>query len=139
MICIVCGEKGSGKTKKMIELANEAIKMVKGQIVFVDLKNKYIYNLRRNIRFVNSNEFSIRGKERFFGFINGLIAQNYDIDEIYVDNFFDITNSNMYDLELIFNDLKKIGERYQVNFIFSLNCSKQDIPKFAKDCKIIYT
>lgn len=139
MICIVCGEKGSGKTKKMIELANEAIKVAKGQIVFVDVKSKYIYNLHRDIRFVNISEFSIRGKERFFGFINGLIAENYDIDEIYVDNFFDITNSDMHDLELIFNDLKKIGEEYQVNFIFSTNCNKQDIPEFVKDFKIIHT
>lgn len=130
MIRIVCGKKGSGKTKKMIELANEAIKTAKGEIVFIDVKQRSAFNLHRNIRFVNVNEFSIKGWDKFLGFINGLIAENYDINEIYVDNLLDITNANTYDLELAFKDLKKIGEKYQVHFVFSTNCDENYLPDF---------
>lgn len=130
MISIVCGKKGSGKTKKMIELANEAVKTAKGEIVFVDVKQRSAFNLHRDIRFVNVNEFSIRGRDKFWGFMNGLIAENYDINEIYVDNLLDITNTNIYDLELAFKDLEKIGEKYQVHFVFSTNCDENHLPDF---------
>ncbi len=132
MISIVCGKKGSGKTKKMIELANEAVKTAKGEIVFVDVKQRSAFNLHRDIRFVNVNEFSIRGRDKFLGFMNGLIAENYDIDEIYVDNLLDITNTNIYDLELAFKDLEKIGEKYQVHFVFSTNCDGNHLPDFIE-------
>lgn len=139
MISIVCGKKGSGKTKKLLEMANNSVVTAKGEIVFVDLKEKSIYDLNRNIRFINVKEFSINNSESFFGFVNGLIAENYDIDEIYVDNLLNIINTDLHDLELFLNNLKKIGEKFQVNFIFCANCDEDEIPAFINDYVVALT
>ena len=137
MISIVCGKKGSGKTKKLLEMANNSIVTAKGEIVFVDLKTKYIRELDRNIRFINVKEFSVNSLERFFGFLNGLIAGNYDIDEIYVDNLLNIININLHDLETFLNNLKKIGEMFQVNFIFATNLEEEEVPVFMNDYNVV--
>lgn len=133
MISVICGRKGSGKTKKMLELANNAVLTAKGEIVFLDLKDKTVFDLHRNIRFVNVKEFSINNRDKFYGFINGLIAGNYDIDEIYVDNLLNIINMDIYDLEFFLNDLKEIGEKFQVHFVFSANCEENEVPTFIED------
>ena len=139
MIGVICGEKGSGKTKKMLELANNAMLTSKGEIVFLDVKDKTAFDLHRNIRFVNVKEFFVNSREKFYGFINGLIAGNYDIDEIYVDNLLNIIKTDIYDLEFFLNDLKEISEKYQVNFIFSANCEKNEIPTHIENYVIALT
>jgi energy-coupling factor transporter ATP-binding protein EcfA2 len=139
MISIVCGKKGSGKTKKLLEMANNSVVTAKGEIVFVDLKEKSIYDLNRNIRFINVKEFSINNSDSFYGFVNGLIAENYDIDEIYVDNLLNIINTNLHDLELFLNNLRKIGEKFQVNFVLSANCEEDEVPSFINDYIVALT
>jgi hypothetical protein len=139
MISVICGEKGSGKTKKMLELANSAMLTAKGEIVFLDVREKTVFDLHRNIRFVNVKEFSVNSRERLYGFINGLIAGNYDIDEIYVDNLLSIVRTDINNLETFLNDLKEIGEKYQVHFIFSANCEKNEMPDFIENHVIALT
>ncbi|SJZ42608.1 ATP-binding protein [Garciella nitratireducens] len=133
MISLICGENGTGKTKKIIEFANNALKTSKGQIVFIDIRGNSFSNLNREIRFINVKEFSVKGREKFLGFIKGLVAENYDIDKIYVDNLLDITNSTIYDLELIFQDLKEIEDKYQVHFVFSINCNREYLRDFIEE------
>ena len=36
MIQVILGDKGSGKTKRLIDLANDALKQEHGNIIFVD-------------------------------------------------------------------------------------------------------
>ncbi|RBP41582.1 hypothetical protein [Garciella nitratireducens] len=133
MISLICRENGTGKTKKIIEFANNALKTSKGQIVFIDIRGNSFSNLNREIRFINVKEFSVKGREKFLGFIKGLVAENYDIDKIYVDNLLDITNSTIYDLELIFQDLKEIEDKYQVHFVFSINCNREYLRDFIEE------
>lgn len=137
MISIVCGKKGSGKTRKLLEMANNSVETAKGEIVFIDLKIKYTQELDRNIRLINVKEFSINNSENFLGFLNGLIAGNYDIDEVYVDNALKIMDINLQDLEPFFDNLKEIGEKFQVNFIFAANCEEDIVPHFMNAYTII--
>ena len=138
MISFVFGKKGSGKTRKLLELSNKSILTTKGEIVFIDLKEKSIFELSRDIRFINIKEFSVNNLDKFFGFLQGLIGGNYDIDEIYVDNLLNIVNLNLEDLELFSKSLKKIGEKFQVNFIFSINYDGEELPSFVNDYYIIF-
>lgn len=136
MIKFICGKKGSGKTKKMLELANDSIKTAKGQIVFMDKKEISVIDLHRDIRPVNAREFFIKDLKTFSGFINGLIAGNYDIEEIYVDNLLNITGVALNDLENFLDNLKLIEEKYQVNFIFSANCEEEP-PQFINNYMVV--
>ena len=78
MIQVIHGLKGSGKTKRIIDMANESIKQQKGDVVFVDDDNRYMFDLRHEVRFVNAGEYNMVGPEMLYGFLCGMLAQNFD-------------------------------------------------------------
>ena len=85
MVQILAGEKGEGKTKKLIEMANEAGKSAKGSVVFVDDDNSRMYDLHYSVRFVDTPKFIMEDPQVFRGFVCGILSQNSDIEKLYVD------------------------------------------------------
>ena len=83
MVKILAGEKGEGKTKKMIAMANEAGKTASGSIVFVDDDNSHMYDLHYSVRFVDTPEFIMQDPQVFRGFVCGILSQNSDHRERY--------------------------------------------------------
>ena len=92
MIKIIAGEKGEGKTKKLIEMANEAAKTAKGHVVFIDDDNRHMYDLHYNIRFVKTN-YKMDDQRILFGFICGILSQDSDIEQIYIDGLHNIVTN----------------------------------------------
>ena len=68
MIQVIYGKKGSGKTKRLLDMANDALKVEHGDIVFVDDDKRYMYDLRHEIRFVDASEYSVNSADMFLGF-----------------------------------------------------------------------
>ena len=58
MIQLIFGEKGSGKTKRILEIANQTAEQAKGSIVFIDEDDRYMYDLNLSIRFINATEYA---------------------------------------------------------------------------------
>lgn len=85
MVKILAGEKGEGKTKRMIDMANAAGKEAKGNIVFVDDDNSHMYDLHYSVRFVETPKFIMEDPQVFRGFVCGILSQNSDIETIYID------------------------------------------------------
>ena len=57
MVKLLIGHKGSGKTKRMIELANETVQTARGSIVFINKNSRLIYDLDYKIRVVCMEDF----------------------------------------------------------------------------------
>ena len=85
MVQILAGEKGEGKTKKLIAMANEAGKSANGSVVFVDDDNSRMYDLHYSVRFVDTPKFIMEDPQVFRGFVCGILSQNSDIEKIYID------------------------------------------------------
>ena len=85
MVSLIAGKKGSGKTKDIVKRANECQQASKGNTIFIDDDNRAMYNLHHDIRFINLGEFPISSACEFFGFVCGLISNNYDIENIFID------------------------------------------------------
>ncbi|MBQ3335416.1 MAG: hypothetical protein IJG85_07525 [Eubacteriaceae bacterium] len=133
MIEFVYGAKGSGKTKKMIEMANAEIEHAKGYILFINDRDKYRVTVNNQIRFVNSEDFDIKGEEQLYGFISGVIAGNYDVDIVYIDNLLRILNANgPEDIEGLLKRLDFIQKSQDVKFVLSLSCEEDAVPEFVK-------
>ncbi len=134
MIKLVAAHRGEGKTTKLIELANNQLKNVKGHIVFIDQNESHIYALKHEIRYINISDFPIDVSSEFFGFVCGILSRDNDIEIIYVDGLLkqahidNISNST----ELI-EKLKKITDKYEVKFVFSANCEKENLPEALKE------
>jgi hypothetical protein len=133
MVKIVFGKKGMGKTKILIEEANKQAVESKGDIVFVDDSSQLMYDLNHKVRFINVSEFPIKGAEGFFGFICGIISEDYDIDAIFIDGLTYIIKEKVETLEEFFEKLKQISEKCKVNFYMSINGDTEVVPEFLKE------
>ncbi|MGI6634313.1 MAG: ATP-binding protein [Christensenellales bacterium] len=132
MIQVIHGKKGTGKTKRIIDMANEAIKDHKGDIVFVDDDNRYMFDLRHEVRFVNAGEYGMISPEMFFGFLCGMLAQNFDVGQVYVDAFLRLVNAKPEETEWFFQQLEALGDKHNILFVLSVSCDDSEAPDFIR-------
>lgn len=135
MIKIICGAKGSGKTKQIIQLANSNAANAKGVSVFVTDTDRYVHDVVRAVRFVNVTEYNVAGEEALCGFIKGIIAGNYDIEYVYLDGIARIAGKELKDLAATFYMLDKVSNEGGLILTVTCSCEKDQLPDFiAKYC-----
>ena len=88
MIKVIMGLKGSGKTKKLIDSINEAVKQASGDVVCIEYGKKLTYDVNYRVRLVDSEEYAISNSDMLKGFLSGLHAGNFDITNVYIDNLY---------------------------------------------------
>ena len=132
MIQIIAGEKGKGKTKHLLDIVNESVKTANGNIVYLDKSSKHMYELNNRVRLINVSDFPISNSDEFLGFLNGIISQDHDLEEMYLDSF--LTISSMKDDEIghAIEKLDIISDTFHVNFIISISKNEADLPECAK-------
>ncbi len=132
MIQVIHGLKGSGKTKRIIDLANESIKQQKGDVVFVDDDNRYMFDLRHEVRFVNAGEYNMAGPEMLYGFLCGMLAQNFDVTLVFIDAFLKLVHAKPEDTEWFFKSLESLSVKRNINFVLSVSMDDEAAPEFIR-------
>lgn len=132
MIQVIFGEKGAGKTKKILDMANGSAQTAKGSIVFLADDGQYMFGLKRDIRFVDASSFHIDGPKMFYGFLCGLAAQDFDLEYIYIDGFLKIVRHPLDTLESMFSEMDDFSKRNGINITISVNGEPCCIPDFLK-------
>ncbi len=132
MIKIIVGSKGSGKTKKIIDAANEAVETAKGHLMFITDTKRYMYDLKRQIRFIDVSDYSIAGEDALCGFIKGAAAGSYDNEYVFVDGITRITGKAVKDMAQIFYMLEKLCDLRGLKMYLTCSCSEEELPDFAK-------
>lgn len=132
MVEIIVGVKGKGKTKRLLEMANEAVKDAKGTVVYLDKSAKHMYELSNKIRLINVNDFDIMSSDGFTGFVSGIISQDHDLETMFLDSFLKLANLEGGDITPVIDALEKIGEKYNVKFVLSVSMDTADLPENAK-------
>lgn len=132
MIEIICGKKGSGKTKSIIEKANHAAEHCDGSIYFMNTDNSYMYDLTHKIRFINTSDYNVVGAYLMLGFLDGLVASNFDLKKIYIDGFMKHMDRDITQLEDLFQKLEKYSEKYHVDLFLSVSKDRAEIPVFME-------
>lgn len=130
MIQIILGSKGSGKTKRLIDLVNESLKSEHGDIIFIDDDKRYMYDLRHEIRFVDASDYKIASADMFYGFVSGMLSMNFDISVIFVDAFVKMVNADMKTMEPFFARLEELSKARNVNFVISISGDPAELPEF---------
>lgn len=128
MIRLIVGAAGTGKTKMLTQLANENIKKTKGYLVYIDYEDGRMLQIDHRIRYISIDEYQVAGEQGLYGFICGIIASNYDIETIYIDGLYKIINVRSDNSEGFFKKLNNIGLKYNVNFVLTMSCDKEDLP-----------
>lgn len=128
MVKLLTGGKGAGKTKKLIEMANTEVKTTDGHIVFIDDDNRHIYDLHYDIRFVPTREYPLANYREFIGFVCGILSQDSDIKEIYVDGLHNIIETfEMEHTKKLCDRLHELSKDLGVDFIMSLHYETNEL------------
>jgi len=135
LIQIILGNKGSGKTKRLIDLVNESLKSEHGDIIFIDDDKRYMYDLRHEIRFVDASEYPVGHKctaNEMLGFICGMLSANYDVSLVAMDAFKKLVRTPLEDAEMeeFFKKLEKLSEDHHCNFLISVSAAAEEVPEY---------
>lgn len=128
MVTLLIGKKGSGKTKKLIQLANEAVAASQGNVVVIEKGLKLTYDITSKARLVDTDQYSIKGYDMLFGFISGICAGNYDVTDILVDSTFKICPEAIDGIEEFTKKLQDLAETAQTNIILLVSADEDELP-----------
>lgn len=132
MVKFIIGPKGSGKTKWLIDRANEDIQNENENVVFVDVDDNHIFSLNYSVRLINAMEFNINNVESLYGFLCGIIGKDYDVEKIYVDSVYKVISLKVEDLEKLSKNLNLISEKFGTEFYINIEQSLAEIPEDLK-------
>lgn len=133
MIEIIAGEKGKGKTKELLERVNSAVESASGNIVYLDKSQKHMYELNNKVRLINVTEYPLDNCDEFLGFVCGVVSQDNDLEEMYLDSFLTIASIETDDeISHAIQKLDIISEKYNVKFILSVSRNDETLPECAK-------
>lgn len=132
MIQVILGSKGSGKTVKLIDMANSAVGQERGNIIFIDHNNRHMYDLQREVRLVNAAEYAIDSPDNFYGLLCGMLSANFDITLIVVDGFLKIVDPEIKpaDLQVFFEKTDKLLNDHNVRMVIGISGDPADMPEF---------
>ena len=130
MIQVIYGAKGSGKTKQIVDQANEYAKTAKGVVVYVDRSNHRLHDLHRNVRLVDASYYDLKSQHDILSFIKGMLAANFDIEQIYIDGISRLLDCNVVELGELYAGLELISKEHNVNFVITASGAKEELPEF---------
>ena len=136
MIQIIFGKKGSGKTKRILDMANASVKEAKGNVLFIDDDKSYTLSLKPQIRFVDASEYSVKSEELFYGFLAGILAGNYDISVIYIDAFLKLVKKTPEELVDFFAKLEKLVANANCDIVLSFSEDAANVPESIRKYQI---
>lgn len=128
MVKLLIGHKGAGKTKIMIELANEESERSDGSVIFINKNARLMYDLKYKIRVVCMEDYEhITNSDEYIGFLYGIISSDHDIETIYIDSILKHADFSLGDIPEFLDRLRDISKNYGMDFVVSLSAEKEEM------------
>ena len=137
MVQLIVGKKGKGKTKQLLDKVNGAIKSADGNIVYLDKSTKHMFELNNKVRLIDVSSYPLKNSDEFIGFICGIISQDHDLEQMYLDSFLKIAKLEDSDIKETIDKLDVIGNKYGVTFVLSVSLDEHELPENARSKVII--
>jgi len=135
MIKLIIGKKGSGKTKKLVEMVNDAAAKSLGNVVCIEKGDVLTFSVTHKARLIDSCDYAVSGYGEYYGMLAGIKAGNNDVTHIFGDATLRIGGRDYDELVNFFERISKIED---VEFIFTLSCDEEELPAkvfdFAEKC-----
>ena len=128
MVTLIIGKKGSGKTKKLIQLANEAVAKSSGNVVVIDKGAKLTYDVTHKARLIDTDVYGVKGYDMLLGFISGICAGNYDVTDIFVDSTFKICPEAVNGLEAFVVKLNALEAESEARITLLVSSGENELP-----------
>lgn len=132
MIKVIVGEKGSGKTKAMLDGVQAALAKDHGSVVFINNNKRHVLDLNYKIRMIDTSEFEITSFEELYGLLCGVVSQDYDTTDIFVDSITKIADGSDEDIAAYLDKASALADKYNINILMTLSKSVADISEGIK-------
>lgn len=133
MVKIIMGLKGSGKTKRLVDLVHQAVNEDNGSVVCIEKERNLTYDIPYKARLIEAGSYDVGSYEFLKGLICGIHAGNYDITHFFIDNYYKLVNDRSVDAMTAFIDwLDKFSAEEKINFIISMSVDPDTIPEEFK-------
>lgn len=133
MIQLIVGEKGKGKTKILLDKVNAEIKAAHGSIVYLDKSTKHMYELNNKVRLIDVSEFELENSSEFIGFVYGILSQDHDLEQMYLDSFLKVAKTDEAAANEVISKLEQIGQKFNVTFVISISVGSDAIDAKFKE------
>ncbi|MEE8885604.1 MAG: twitching motility protein PilT [Eubacteriales bacterium] len=135
MVQLIVGQKGKGKTKYILDKVNNAVKEANGSIVYLDKSSKHMLDLNNKIRLVDGSAFPLKNSDEFVGFVCGIISQNRDIEQMYLDGFLKLARLEDHHDQIAscIAQLDQISTEFHVDFVISMSMEKSELDPSLQD------
>ena len=128
MVSIIVGNKGSGKTKRLIDLVNQASDVSRGNVVCLEKGQKLTFDVAHRVRLVDVEAYGINGYDEYYGMLSGLCAGNYDLTDIFGDATLKIGGKDPEALLHFLDRVSALAEESHTRFTFTISCDKSELP-----------
>ncbi len=128
MLKLIMGLKGSGKTKRLVDMVREAVNEETGSVVVIEKERKLTFDIPYQARLIDAGDYDIGSFEFLKGLICGVHAGNYDITHVFIDNFYKLVNDKSVEaLEAFLGWLEKFSNQENISFIVSISADPDTV------------
>ena len=132
MVKLIIGVKGTGKTKTLIEMVNQAQNETKGCVVCIEKGNKLRYDVNSQVRLIDTVEYLVADAQTLFGFVAGIMASNYDVTDIFVDSCLKICNEDVSAFEKFLLEVEALALKSNVNVVLTSSLPVENVTDVMK-------
>ncbi len=132
MLKLIIGLKGTGKTKQLIELVNEAVSRSHGSVVCIEKNDKLRYDIKYQCRLIPAEEYLISDAESLYGFVSGIYASNHDITDIFIDSALRISGNDKASFDVFLDKTNSFAEVHGINVIMTSTIDASDATETMK-------
>ena len=129
MVKLIIGNKGSGKTKRLIELVNGAVEKSNGNVVCIEKERLITYDVNYRARLIETDHYKVSGYDAFYGFLCGVIAGDHDITDILVDATLKIGGRDYEALASFLEKVAELSKLSEQDITFTVSCDESDLPE----------
>ena len=132
MLKLMIGVKGTGKTKTLIEKVNAAAATSHGDVVCVEKGTQLRFDIKSKVRLIDTEEYLVHDADALYGFIAGILASNYDVTDIFVDNTLKICNGNVAAFEVLLTEIEALLVKHDVNLFMTASLPVEEASETVK-------
>ena len=129
MVNLIIGNKGSGKTKRLIELVNSAVEKSNSNVVCIEKERLLTYNVNYRARLVETDHYNVSGYEAFYGFLSGIVAGDHDITDVLVDATLKIGGKDFAALAAFLKKVSELSDIAEQDFTFTISADESELPE----------
>ena len=129
MIRMIVGLKGTGKTKALIDLANKSVETSPGHVVVIEKGNKLIFDIKHQVRLIDTDEYAIKSASELYGLVCGVLAANFDFKDLYIDSSLKICKDDMPAFAEFIKKLDELTTKLEVNCVTTVSAAQETIPE----------